>query len=287
MEKFLLFFVLGFLSLTNAIEGGQEIEWDDAPYVVKIFARQAMNKAEKAPPVKSCTGALISPSLVLTDVECIKNSTNRQDLEEIMITYHIYGSNRQVKVLAETVEETDNWVLLKISPIDMKNVCPSEIDREKMITRLNIKPSLTKDMKIQLSFNTVKNLRCRDFINKRDLYKMEMMSFDQDPKNMNRLAYTIDSNSTACIEDLGTALVCHYEGMNLQVGFLRSLQAYPSTLQAAMEIEDPQIRSLAICAATAKMLFVQIYNDDKLIEAIEKYDLGGFVNAYSACGFNQ
>ena len=117
--------------------------------------------------------------------------------------------------------------------------------------------------------------------------QVQLTEFLQDPRNPNRLVYNVDNTSIACIEDLGTALICQYHNDNFQVGFLRTLQAYPSALQAAKEIENPQQRNLAICAATAKIVFTEIYDDNALLSAIEKYDLGGFVDAYFNCGFTQ
>lgn len=127
----------------------------------------------------------------------------------------------------------------------------------------------------------------KDFFHKSDLLRVELSGFQPDPKFSNRFVYSVDNSSIACIEDLGTALICQYHNDEFQVGFLRVLQAYPSALQAAREIKDFQQRNLAICAATAKIVFTGIYNDEELLEAIEKHDLGGFVDAYFNCGFHQ
>lgn len=110
--------------------------------------------------MKSCTGSLISPSLVLTDIECVKNHTNQADFEEIVVSYRQHNAKQQTRIMGKLVETSEDWALIQIKPIDIKLLCPSEIDREKRIARLNIKPSLTKDMKVELSFNAIKNLKC-------------------------------------------------------------------------------------------------------------------------------
>uniref|UniRef100_A0A914RVG8 Peptidase S1 domain-containing protein n=1 Tax=Parascaris equorum TaxID=6256 RepID=A0A914RVG8_PAREQ len=93
-----------------------------------IFSRERNSKM-----VTSCSGSIISASLVLTSPQCLFNaSTNRS---------------------------TDSWALLKVPTLSAKELCPAS-PTPKRVVQLNVRLSLVRSSHIVIDISAITKRRC-------------------------------------------------------------------------------------------------------------------------------
>uniref|UniRef100_A0AC34QXU4 Uncharacterized protein n=1 Tax=Panagrolaimus sp. JU765 TaxID=591449 RepID=A0AC34QXU4_9BILA len=213
-----------------------------------------------------------------------------------MVVYAKYGTMRPVRTLAKLAEQTEDWTLLKIQSIEIDLICPKDDEKPKRMARLNIKPDLLKSGRIQIDFETVQKTTCRltgfetngnpnEFFQQKRLLQISLDELETNPQVSNQFSQKVSNKATACVDDIGNGVFCNFDDATYQVGLLRNLMAFPSNITSALEIVDLSQRTLALCAATNKMVFTKIFDDDKLVESIQKHDFSNFVKAYEACQF--
>ncbi|MFH4980931.1 hypothetical protein AB6A40_007640 [Gnathostoma spinigerum] len=110
LHSFLLLILFVSAKHILCIINGEFVEWNRHANLVKIFARERNSEI-----ITSCSGSLISSSLILTAPKCLLNQTTNERLDEIIISYPTF--RRPKTVPADIVDITDSWALLKITPL--------------------------------------------------------------------------------------------------------------------------------------------------------------------------
>uniref|UniRef100_A0A0M3I0Z4 Peptidase S1 domain-containing protein n=1 Tax=Ascaris lumbricoides TaxID=6252 RepID=A0A0M3I0Z4_ASCLU len=259
-------------------------------YCLEVFSRERNSKM-----VTSCSGSVISASLVLTSPQCLFNSSTNRRFDEVAVSVPPFRKARTVR--AEIVNSTDSWALLKIPALSAKELCPPS-PTPKRVVQLNVRLSLVRSSHIVIDVSAITKRRCwltgfattpnaADFLNQ---YDVRMIALDalkhSDDSTSDVLLYRADviANKSACWDDAGAALICHLnEFGDVQVGIFHNLvTARSDTAKGGMELMPDWMHE---CGRALGMNFALIVNDQRLISAIEKHDLPAFADIYRKCHF--
>ncbi|KAI1724434.1 trypsin domain-containing protein [Ditylenchus destructor] len=299
-SAFIHLLIFAFLYKTSAILNGDDVRWIRHRWIVKVLAKNPEGNAH------SCTGSMISQSLVLTAAECVVQRSSRAKMEEFVVILPKVKSQKRhfgelgigsTKIVQYTFSEghllelSQEWALLRIQPLDIDEVCPKE-DVAKGIARLNMKPSLLAPSLFEVTPATIKESDCYmygfettenayGFLKQKVARQIVLDKLVDHPDNQGFLRSRIIGNHTACFEDAGTALICrvHHHGF-LHLGLFQSLSFPQSDVNHSFNRT-----SMSMCYAALSMEFSINTADAQLVEAINRYALAEFVAVYAACGF--
>ncbi|KAI6191869.1 Peptidase S1 domain-containing protein [Aphelenchoides bicaudatus] len=268
----------------QSILNGDKINWSRHSYLVKVFSRT------KRDDVKSCTGALISNSLILTSRDCVLKDNSNEPMREFSTVLSISGSRHHEK--AQLLEVNDSWALLEIRELSLIKLCPD--DQPRHVLPINLKPTLNGSSIVNVPVDEIINSRC--FLagfnttdeSKKFLQVTTTLRLDVNLKlpyeNDGYYRAQVIENSTACYDDVGAPLICSttHHGIML-VGFFRN-SGIPVSHR-----EDSQNRlsRREKCALAREMYFDLITVDTRLIEFIEKHFIGAVVQTYQKCFLNE
>uniref|UniRef100_A0A915B8K6 Peptidase S1 domain-containing protein n=1 Tax=Parascaris univalens TaxID=6257 RepID=A0A915B8K6_PARUN len=283
-------YLLTFFDSVYSVINGERVHWHQYGYLVKIFSRERNSKM-----VTSCSGSIISASLVLTSPQCLFNASTNRRFDEVAVSMPPFRKARTVR--AEIVKSTDSWALLKVPTLSAKELCPAS-PTPKRVVQLNVRLSLVRSSHIVIDISAITKRRCwltgfattpnaADFLNQ---YDVRMIALDalkhSDDSTSDMLLYRADviANNSACWDDAGAALICHLnEFGDVQVGIFHNLVTAPiDTGKGGMELMPHWIHE---CGRALGMNFALTVNDQGLISAIEKHDLPAFVDIYRKCHF--
>uniref|UniRef100_A0A914MTF7 Peptidase S1 domain-containing protein n=1 Tax=Meloidogyne incognita TaxID=6306 RepID=A0A914MTF7_MELIC len=230
-----LFFYFQFLNFVNGILAGEEIDWNRNGFVVKVLAREGPNA-----PTKSCTGSLISASLVLTSGDCVVDRSTKESLNEFVV-FVSKPSDKELRSTGKLLErnEQNGWALLRIAPQNITELCPPS-PAPKWVARLNFRPLLTSGPRLEVSqadlssgegavcffvgFTTTEKGKkllkiflkfyflAEDFLNENRLLRIYLDKLEKPPKDdgLNQYRSDVYSGFTACYVSLylwGTFLI--------------------------------------------------------------------------------
>lgn len=299
---FIFFFYFQFLNVVNGILAGEEIDWNRNGFVVKVLAREGPNS-----PAKSCTGSLISASLVLTSGHCVVDRSTKENLHQFVV-FVSKPSDKELRSTAKLLErnEQNGWALLRIAPQNITELCPPS-PAPKWVARLNFRPLLTAGPRLEVSQADLSNgegavcyfvgftttEKAEDFLTENRLLRIYLDKLEKPPKDdgLNQYRSNIYSGFTACYDDAGAPLLCKlskYQEPALQLGIFQSLTV-PGGM-AANDYEQNEkgnktVDQLDKCKFATQMRFNLFNADESLAKAIEKYALTEFVSVYHECGF--
>nr|CAD2190978.1 unnamed protein product [Meloidogyne enterolobii] len=218
-----LFFYFQFLNFVNGILAGEEIDWNRNGFVVKVLAREGPNA-----PTKSCTGSLISASLVLTSGDCVVDRSTKESLNEFVV-FVSKPSDKELRSTGKLLErnEQNGWALLRIAPQNITELCPPS-PAPKWVARLNFRPLLTSGPRLEVSqadlssgegavcffvgFTTTEKGKkllkiflkfyflAEDFLNENRLLRIYLDKLEKPPKDdgLNQYRSDVYSGFTAC-----------------------------------------------------------------------------------------
>uniref|UniRef100_A0A915P551 Peptidase S1 domain-containing protein n=1 Tax=Meloidogyne floridensis TaxID=298350 RepID=A0A915P551_9BILA len=286
-----LFFYFQFLNFVNGILAGEEIDWNRNGFVVKVLAREGPNA-----PTKSCTGSLISASLVLTSGDCVVDRSTKESLNEFVV-FVSKPSDKELRSTGKLLErnEQNGWALLRIAPQNITELCPPS-PAPKWVARLNFRPLLTSGPRLEVSqadLSSGEGAVSEDFLNENRLLRIYLDKLEKPPKDdgLNQYRSDVYSGFTACYDDTGAPLLCKlskYQDPALQLGIFQSLTVPGGKTAKDDEPNDKSnktIDELNKCKLATQMRFNLFNADESLAKAIEKYALTEFVSVYHECGF--
>ncbi|VDM49481.1 unnamed protein product [Toxocara canis] len=253
----------------------------------QVFSREANSNL-----VTSCSGSVISASLVLTSPQCLLNSTTDERFSEVAVSVPTFRRPRTLR--AEVANITDSWALLKIPTLSAKDLCPPN-PAPKRVAQLNVRLSLLRSSLINIDVSALSKRKCwltafttttnaSAFVKQDDVRMIELdtlrPSEDSTSKAL-RYKSAVVGNRSACWDDAGAAVMCHLnEFGDVQVGIFQTLTVDPR------EVADNEtLHSIRECARGQSMNFAMIVNDQHLVSAIEKHDLPAFAEVYRRCRF--
>uniref|UniRef100_A0A915BAL1 Peptidase S1 domain-containing protein n=1 Tax=Parascaris univalens TaxID=6257 RepID=A0A915BAL1_PARUN len=197
-------YLLTFFDSVYSVINGERVHWHQYGYLVKIFSRERNSKM-----VTSCSGSIISASLVLTSPQCLFNASTNRRFDEVAVSMPPFRKARTVR--AEIVKSTDSWALLKVPTLSAKELCPAS-PTPKRVVQLNVRLSLVRSSHIVIDISAITKRRCwltgfattpnaADFLNQ---YDVRMIALDalkhSDDSTSDMLLYRADviANNSAC-----------------------------------------------------------------------------------------
>ncbi|KAI6173632.1 Peptidase S1 domain-containing protein [Aphelenchoides besseyi] len=250
----LIVFIFSLLLATvGAILDGDVISWDRHQFLVKVISKSHDDV------LKSCSGVLITRSLVLTATDCVLDSVLFA-AKEIHVFLNVRNSSR--RELAVMLDRDDRWAALKIAPVDIEKLCPPSPE-VKAIKRLNLNPNLQETSLVEVSpeeimteefFTTVKTLRL----------ELEPL---RGPDEKKYYRSNIVNNFTACFDDPGAPVLCETTAHGeMLIGHFQKMGVLTSTL------EDMKPRKFTDntenCALAKEMIFF-VLQQQQLPSAID------------------
>uniref|UniRef100_A0A914H063 Peptidase S1 domain-containing protein n=1 Tax=Globodera rostochiensis TaxID=31243 RepID=A0A914H063_GLORO len=304
-----LLFIPCLIGGSGAILAGESVEWAQHGFLAKILVRMRP-KGD----VKSCTGALVSASLVLTSGHCVvdrrnRNETEKREMMEFVVTLpglpfdnHQKGAEKEktppfrstAKLLATSGREwneTGGWALLRIVPRNTSKLCTT-----KRFSRLNFRQSpngpsqinvkpmeLSKsDAECQLiGFSTSE--KAGDFVTEEKVFRLHLKEVAEPPMDDSFHHYrsrVYSDNFTACYDDVGAPLFCKLASSGeeeFQLGLFQSLTVPLEIVSQGMSNDIEQ------CRMASEMRFTLLADDRKLAEAIQGYTMAEFIEGYQNC----
>lgn len=270
----------------DAIVGGEPVQWNRYGFLSKVFSRESGSSV-----VTSCTGAIISGSLVLTSAQCLLNSTTDSRLTEFVVTVATIKKPRTLP--AEIAEMGDTWGLLRIPDITSDSLCPPD-PAPKRVAQLNLKLSLLQSSVVPVDPISLKK-KCwlvgfatsdnaTDFIKQDDVRLLELDSVDPVKGRNNYYASVIKGNETTCWDDAGAALFCTTKRQGpVLVGIFQHLITNGKSDKGKDSIDLENLNLVDSCERAVEMRFSKTVDQNKIIEAIQKHDLSSFVHIYDNC----
>ncbi|CAD5231095.1 unnamed protein product [Bursaphelenchus okinawaensis] len=276
---------LGLISIVFGILDGDPVEWARHGYLVKVIGKAANGKG------KACTGAIISGNFILTSPECVWDPEIEQNIEEFAILTSLRTYSRRLMGLL--LMKTEKWAVLRIKEIDSSVLCPPPPQPPRVL-RMNIVPSLTKQVMIDVTENDILYSKCYllgfktedpdKFYGQKKVYRLDLNPLKEPRYGEDLYHSKIDDGFTACYEDVGSPLICNtLEKGTMVVGLFKSLNhLVPDN---ATELTTPESTIEAACSNAYEMNFDFIVNDERFLKLIEDHGISSYVNAYKACGF--
>lgn len=254
--------------------------------------------------VKSCTGSLISASLVLTSGQCVLEKSTKEKLHQFAVIL-AKPSQQEFRSTAKLLELNvpGGWALLRIPPQNITELCPPS-PAPKWVARLNFRPSLSGNPRLDTShldlgsdsgsgcnligFKTTE--KAENFLTDRRvirlfLDRMERSQLeDRDDDEAHYASNTYD-DFIACYDDAGAPVMCSYQDQDvIQLGLFQLL-IVPGGVIKSSSAEEGTEDPLAKCRRARQMHFSLFHEDDALAQAIERHALAEFVSVYQECGF--
>ncbi|VDM08696.1 unnamed protein product [Wuchereria bancrofti] len=270
---------------TMAIIGGEEKNWNRFGFLVKIFSRE-----ESSNIVTSCTGTIISTQLILTSSYCLLNATTGGRLSEFVVT--VQSLKRPRTLPAEVVEIGQTWGILKIPEMALSTLCPP-IPAPKRVAQLNVRPSLIQSSIVNFDVLKLKKKKCwivgftttnnaTEFIKQDQIQLINIHSINLVKDKPNYFWSPIIANETACWDDAGAALFCSTRNWgHMLVGIFQHLIATKKLSNP--QKEDEKMDMMDSCNRATEIRFSKTTNEQKIFEAIQKFDLAAFVSLYQNC----
>ncbi|CAG9535142.1 unnamed protein product [Cercopithifilaria johnstoni] len=268
-----------------AIIGGEEKDWNRFGFLVKVFSRENSSNI-----VTSCTGTIISTKLILTSSYCLLNATTGRRLYEFVVT--IQSLKRPKTLSAEVIEIGETWGILKISEIPLSTLCPP-LPAPKRVAQLNVRPSLIQSSIVNIDILKLKNKKCwivgfattdnaTEFIKQEQIHLIKIHSLNSVKDKPNYLWSSIVANETACWDDAGAALFCSTRNWgHVLIGIFQHLIAPKKPIDP--QKENVKMDMMDSCSRAIEMRFSKTINQQKIFEAIQKFDLAAFVSVYQNC----
>ncbi|CAI2357461.1 unnamed protein product [Caenorhabditis sp. 36 PRJEB53466] len=253
-------------------------KWNRHPYLVKVLTKDV-----KSGVISTCSGTLLSRSIVLTSANCFPADRKNLVAQAIIIQ----KSSKDIMnkaMLAVNVEK--DLAIMQIDPVTDEHFCDKD-PYPSRVSRLNFKPSLTEATYQSVTPKEIQDLRCRvvgftttddadDFASSHDLQILELeMRADED----NLMFSEVNSNSTGrvCWDDMGAPLECTVNEENkwVQVGVVRALYGRG-------EDKDSNSTMEVTCADVQTMQFA-VFGDDTFAHTIEVVDKASVFEAQDKC----
>ncbi|VDK78485.1 unnamed protein product [Litomosoides sigmodontis] len=278
--------LLSLTSNTIAIIGGEEKDWSRFGFLVKIFSREDSSNI-----VTSCTGTVISTQLILTSSRCLLNTTTGGRLSEFVVT--MQSPKRPKTIPAEVVEIGETWGILKIPEIPMSTLCPPGV-ASKRVAQLNIRPSLLQSSIVNFDVSKLKKKKCwivgfattdnaTEFIKQDQIRLINIQTINPVKHRSNYFwSSIVAANETACWDDAGAALFCTTRNWgHMLIGIFQHLITPKKPFDPQME--DMKMDMTDSCSRAIEMRFSKTLNEEKIFEAIQKFDMATFVSIYQNC----
>uniref|UniRef100_A0A915D925 Peptidase S1 domain-containing protein n=1 Tax=Ditylenchus dipsaci TaxID=166011 RepID=A0A915D925_9BILA len=277
-----ILFVCQGLIFVKGLLNGNLVEWNQYRSLVKVLARSENLD------VQSCTGSLISPSLILTASECVIHRTARVRMSEFLVI--MTQADKTIRKLSgKLVDLAEDWALLQISPQNISELC-LPYPAPNGITRLNLKPSLLSPAFLDIPNSSIGKLNCHilgfvhtdkasDFVKQQKVFKMDLEHLTETVSDNQKIYRSrIFMNYTACFDDTGTALICNVMGYGpLQLGMFQSLNVASD--------KEMDLNSSSVCSQALDMQFSISVKDEWLVAAIQRHSFAELVAAYKLCQF--
>uniref|UniRef100_A0A915PK67 Uncharacterized protein n=1 Tax=Setaria digitata TaxID=48799 RepID=A0A915PK67_9BILA len=211
-------------------------------------------------------------------------------LTEFVVT--VQSLKRPKTLPAEIVEIGETWGILKIPEMDISTLCPP-LPTPKRVAQLNVRPSLLHSSIINIDPLKLKKKKCwivgftttdnaTEFIKQDHIHLINVHSINAVKDKPNYFWSPITDNETACWDDAGAALFCSTRIWgHMLVGIFQHLIATKKPIDPQKEDEDMNI--MDSCSRAIEMRFSKTTNQEKIFEAIQKFDVASFVNIYQHC----
>uniref|UniRef100_A0A1I7TWE3 Peptidase S1 domain-containing protein n=1 Tax=Caenorhabditis tropicalis TaxID=1561998 RepID=A0A1I7TWE3_9PELO len=253
-------------------------KWDRHQYLVKVLTKDV-----KIGNISTCSGSLLSPSVVLTSANCFPNEIKNVAAQAII---RKKDSSDMMNKAMLAVRIDDDLAVMKIDAVQDEHFCDKD-PHPPRVARLNFKPSLTEATYQTVEPKDLQDSRCRvvgfttnddveDFASSQEVQVLELdVRADQD----NFMFSEVNANSTrrACWDDIGAPLECiiNEETKWVQVGVLNKLYG------RKME-EDTNSTMTVTCSDVQAMQFV-VFGDNTFAHAIENVDKSSVFEAQDKC----
>ncbi|CAL2050540.1 unnamed protein product [Caenorhabditis brenneri] len=253
-------------------------KWERHPYLVKVLTKDV-----KLGNISTCTGTLLSPSVVLTNAKCFQGDQKNIAAQAIIRKKDTVDKLNKA-MLAFRID--DDLAIMKIDPVVEDQFCEKQ-PHPPRVSRLNFKPSLTEATYQNVDPKELKDSRCRvvgfttnenveDFATSRGVQVLELDVF---PDKDNLMFSEVNANSTGrvCWDDIGAPLECviNEENKWVQVGLVNGLYG--------REMEKDTNSTMALsCSDVQTMQFV-VFGDDTFVNAIENVDKSSVFEAQDKC----
>jgi len=281
--KNILQFIFLVSSSCLAILYGDRVEWNRHGFLTKILARNEGGKT------KSCTGSLISASLVLTAKSCVTDSNGHDELQEFVIQVATLGKRTWFE--AKLLKRSEDWALLRIHKQNITEMCPGN-PAPKWVSRLNFSPSLTNPSLDSVNPSNFGDSNCfmigfqttdqgEDFLTQEIVIRLDLEELhDPSEDDSNYRSRVMRNYGSACFDDAGSPIFCRLIGHagDIQVGFFQWLKM--------VEGQKIVMDSKEKCAEAKEMDFAITTADTELVKAIEEYGMAEFVEVYQKCEFS-
>uniref|UniRef100_A0A8R1TR51 Uncharacterized protein n=1 Tax=Onchocerca volvulus TaxID=6282 RepID=A0A8R1TR51_ONCVO len=210
-------------------------------------------------------------------------------LSEFVVT--VQSLKRPKTLPAEVVEIGDTWGILKIPEMTISTLCPP-IPAPKRVAQLNVRPSLLRSSIVNIDILKLKKKKCwivgfattdnaTEFIKQDQIQLINIQSINPVKDKSNYFWSPIVGNETACWDDAGAALFCSTRIWgHMLVGIFQHLIATKKPIDLQ---KDQKMDMTDSCSHAVEMRFSKTTNQEKIFEAIQKFDIASFVNIYQNC----
>lgn len=255
-------------------------KWERHQYLVKV-----LTKDTKLKNISTCTGTLLSPSVVLTSSKCFPD-TRKNLIAQAIIKKKDSSATMNKAMLAVKID--GDLALMKIDAVNEDHFCDKE-PHPPRVARLNFKPSLTDATYRTIVSRDLQDSKCRviGFETTEDVedfatsHKVQVLDLDVHADTENLMFSEVNSNSTGrvCWDDIGAPLECVLDVENnkyVQVGIVSGLYG------REMDKEDNSTMVVVNCSEVQTMQFV-VFSDNTFVHAIENVDKASVFEAQDKC----
>ncbi|EFO82867.1 hypothetical protein CRE_00062 [Caenorhabditis remanei] len=253
--------------------------WTRHQYLVKV-----LTKDTKTGTISTCTGTLLSPSVVLTSARCFPKDQKNVAGQAVVVKRDSLDLMNKA-MLAVRID--GDMALMKIDAIKDEQFCDKD-PHPPRVARLNFKPSLTEATYLTVQPKELQDMRCRvlgfktkddveEFATSKELQILELdVRADQD----NLMFSEVNANTTGrvCWDDIGAPLECVLNDEDIkwtQVGFVHGLYGRETD-------QDTNSTISFSCSDVQTMQFV-VFNDNTFAHAIESVDKSSVFEAQDKC----
>uniref|UniRef100_A0A8R1IYD2 Peptidase S1 domain-containing protein n=1 Tax=Caenorhabditis japonica TaxID=281687 RepID=A0A8R1IYD2_CAEJA len=260
-------------------------KWNRHQYLVKVLTKDI-----KIGNISTCTGTLLSPSIVVTSAKCFTENRQNTAAQAIILAK---GTKDTIHKAMLAVKIEGDLAVMKIDPVKDDDFCDKE-PYPARVSRLNFKPSLTDVVYQSVEPKDIQDSRCRvvgfttndnveKFASSHDVQVLELeVRADTD----NLMFSEVNGNSTgrACWDDIGAPLECIISEDNkwVQVGLVHGIYGRGQEEQETEMGSNSTVPLKATCADVQTMQFV-VFSDNTFAHAIEVAGKTSVFDAQDKC----